>query len=248
MFRIDHNFTPNFRANHSFYWNRRPSVRNCEGPDGCNYDANPETESAQNTDYYGNGFFQRISTHHAHQQFDWIIKHQPAEPLHDRLGSLVHGRQSPLGGRELAAAAVGRDRRSDRRPGHDRRGTPDDAVRRRHRPVHAHRPRRLAAVRLREERSLAVLERPHLGEGAPHAEDRLRVPPSQLPVARLGAGSRRPATSRSIVSAPPGSTPPATTSRRRATRLPRSSWGRFTTPIRTSTSSRPSGRPIPGSG
>jgi hypothetical protein len=74
MFRIDHNFTPNFRANHSFYWNRRPSVRNCEGPDGCNYEANPETESAQNTDYYGNGFFQRISTHHAHQQFDWIIK------------------------------------------------------------------------------------------------------------------------------------------------------------------------------
>ena len=73
MFRIDHNFSPNFRANHSFYWNRRPSVRNCEGVDGCNYDANPETESAQNTDYYGNGFFQRISTHHAHQQFDWII-------------------------------------------------------------------------------------------------------------------------------------------------------------------------------
>ena len=34
----------------------------------------PEKESAQNTDYYGSGFFQRISTHHAHQQFDWIIK------------------------------------------------------------------------------------------------------------------------------------------------------------------------------
>jgi hypothetical protein len=74
MFRIDHGFTPNFRANHSFYWNRRPSVRNCEGPDGCNYDAHPEKNSAQNTDYYGSGFFQRISTHHAHQQFDWIIK------------------------------------------------------------------------------------------------------------------------------------------------------------------------------
>ena len=24
MFRVDHNFTPNFRASHSFYWNRRP--------------------------------------------------------------------------------------------------------------------------------------------------------------------------------------------------------------------------------
>jgi hypothetical protein len=74
MFRIDHNFVPNFRSNFSFYWNHRPSVRNCEGPDGCNYEFDPEKESAQNTDYYGNGFFQRISTHHAHQQFDWILK------------------------------------------------------------------------------------------------------------------------------------------------------------------------------
>ncbi len=73
MFRIDQNFTRNFKASHSFYWNRRPSVRNCESVDGCNYENNPETASDQNTDYYGNGFFQRISTHHAHQQFDWII-------------------------------------------------------------------------------------------------------------------------------------------------------------------------------
>jgi hypothetical protein len=74
MFRIDHNFSPNFRANHSFYWNRRPSVRNCEGVDGCNYETNPEKEPEGNVNYYGNGFFQRISTHHAHQQFDWIIR------------------------------------------------------------------------------------------------------------------------------------------------------------------------------
>jgi Carboxypeptidase regulatory-like domain len=74
MFRIDHNFVPNFRSNFSFYWNRRPSVRNCEGVDGCNYQFDPEKESARNTEYYGGGFFQRISTHHAHQQFDWILK------------------------------------------------------------------------------------------------------------------------------------------------------------------------------
>ena len=54
MFRIDHSFTPNFRANHSFYWNRRPSVRNCEGPDGCNYDAHPD-RIGPNTDYYAAG-------------------------------------------------------------------------------------------------------------------------------------------------------------------------------------------------
>ena len=74
MFRIDHNFTPNVRASHSFYWNRRPSVRNCGEVAGCTVEFDPEKESAQNTDYYGNGFFQRISTHHAHQQFDWVIR------------------------------------------------------------------------------------------------------------------------------------------------------------------------------
>ena len=73
MGRLDHNFTPAFKASTSFYWNRRPSVRNCEGVDGCNYETNPESEPEGNTNYYGSGFFQRISTHHAHQQFDWVI-------------------------------------------------------------------------------------------------------------------------------------------------------------------------------
>lgn len=74
MFRIDHNFTPNVRASHSFYWNRRPSIRNCGEVAGCTVQSDPESEPQNNTDYYGNGFFQRISTHHAHQQFDWIIR------------------------------------------------------------------------------------------------------------------------------------------------------------------------------
>jgi len=74
MFRIDQNFTPNFRASFSFYWNRRPSVRNCGEVAGCDVPNDPETQSALNTEYYGDGFFQRISTQHAHQQFDWIIR------------------------------------------------------------------------------------------------------------------------------------------------------------------------------
>jgi hypothetical protein len=73
MFRVDQNITSAFKSSFSFYWNRRPSVRNCEGVDGCNYEFNPEKEPEKNVNYYGNGFFQRISTHHAHQQFDWII-------------------------------------------------------------------------------------------------------------------------------------------------------------------------------
>ena len=33
-----------------------------------------ELEPEKNNTYYGAGFYQRISTHHAHQQFDWVIR------------------------------------------------------------------------------------------------------------------------------------------------------------------------------
>ncbi len=72
-FRVDHNFTPNFRMSQTFYWNHRPSIRNCGEVAGCNASHSGETSPQLNTDYYGNGFYQRIVTHHAHTQFDWII-------------------------------------------------------------------------------------------------------------------------------------------------------------------------------
>ncbi|MGH9370224.1 MAG: carboxypeptidase-like regulatory domain-containing protein, partial [Vicinamibacterales bacterium] len=72
--RVDHNFTPNFRMSHSFYWNRRPSIRNCGEVQGCNSQFDGELEPDKNNTYYGAGFYQRISTHHAHQQFDWVIR------------------------------------------------------------------------------------------------------------------------------------------------------------------------------
>ncbi|HEY1302913.1 MAG TPA: TonB-dependent receptor, partial [Vicinamibacterales bacterium] len=74
MARVDHNFSKSFRGSTSFYWNHRPSIRNCGEVAGCTVPNNPETEPQKNTDYYGNGFFQRISTQHLHQQFDWIVK------------------------------------------------------------------------------------------------------------------------------------------------------------------------------
>ena len=74
MFRADHGFTPNFRMSHSFYWNRRPSIRNCGEVGGCTTPNDGETAPETNDTYYGAGFYQRISTHHAHQQFDWVIK------------------------------------------------------------------------------------------------------------------------------------------------------------------------------
>jgi hypothetical protein len=74
MGRVDHVFTPNFKMSHSFYWNRRPSIRNCGEVAGCTTQFDGETTPEKNNTYYGNGFYQRISTHHAHQQFDWVIR------------------------------------------------------------------------------------------------------------------------------------------------------------------------------
>jgi hypothetical protein len=73
-FRIDHEFTPNFRMSESFYWGHRPSIRNCGEVAGCVTQFDGQTEPQKNTNYYGNGFYQRITTHHTHTQFDWIIR------------------------------------------------------------------------------------------------------------------------------------------------------------------------------
>jgi hypothetical protein len=74
LFRVDHAFTPNFRMSESFYWGHRPSIRNCGEVAGCVVKYDGETSPQKNTDYYGNGFYQRIATQHAHTQFDWIIR------------------------------------------------------------------------------------------------------------------------------------------------------------------------------
>jgi Carboxypeptidase regulatory-like domain len=73
-FRVDHSFSPTFRMSESFYWGHRPSIRNCGEVAGCSTQFNGETEPQKNTSYYGNGFYQRIATHHTHTQFDWIIR------------------------------------------------------------------------------------------------------------------------------------------------------------------------------
>lgn len=70
LFRVDHQFTDKFKTASSFYWPARPAIRNCGEVLGCTPTFDPE----QNPNYYGNGFQQRISTQHATQQFDYIIK------------------------------------------------------------------------------------------------------------------------------------------------------------------------------
>ncbi len=74
LFRVDHQFNEKFKMSTSFYWPRRPAIRHCAHIQGCFAPYDPETQSAQNTGYIGQGFFQRIATHHATQQFDAIIR------------------------------------------------------------------------------------------------------------------------------------------------------------------------------
>jgi len=73
LVRLDHSFSPKFKAMFSGYYNNRPSVRNCGGAQGCTVANDPLSSSASNTDYIGEGFTQRIYTTHAHTQWDWII-------------------------------------------------------------------------------------------------------------------------------------------------------------------------------
>ena len=164
MFRVDQNFTPAFKSSTSFYWNRRPSVRNCEGVDGCNYEFDPEKESAKNTDYYGSGFFQRISTHHAHQQFDWIISNNLLSH------STIAWDRWFMGGNHLSAGANWPQRLWQGTASPTGGIVAQDAGRRRCDSTAAAFPTRPSGsrdgrIRLREERSLAVLERRHVVKG-----------------------------------------------------------------------------------
>lgn len=74
VFRVDHQWTDKFKTTTSFFWPFRPSIRNCGELQGCNFRYDPRVSPEKNTDYIGIGFYQRIATHHATQQFDYIIK------------------------------------------------------------------------------------------------------------------------------------------------------------------------------
>jgi len=65
--RVDQAFGAKFNMSTSVNANTRPSLRECASfSEGCNY-TNP-------ADYFGQGFFQDITTRTVHQQFNWIIK------------------------------------------------------------------------------------------------------------------------------------------------------------------------------
>ena len=65
--RVDQAFGNNFNMSTSVNANTRPSLRQCASfSQGCNF-TSPST-------YFGEGFFQDITTRTVHQQFNWIIK------------------------------------------------------------------------------------------------------------------------------------------------------------------------------
>jgi hypothetical protein len=65
--RVDQAFGPHFSMSTSVNANTRPSLRQCANfSEGCNF-TNP-------ADYFGQGFYQDITTRTVHQQFDWIIR------------------------------------------------------------------------------------------------------------------------------------------------------------------------------
>lgn len=74
MFRLDHQWTDKLKSTTSFFWPHRPSIRNCGEVQGCNFVNDPRVAPEKNDTYIGIGFVQRIATHHATQQFDYIIK------------------------------------------------------------------------------------------------------------------------------------------------------------------------------
>ena len=140
----------------------------------------------KNNTYIGEGFYQRISTHHAHQQFDWIIRNNLLNHSTVAWDRWFMGGNSLSAGVGLAAAALGRQ---PGRPARQHRGPAGVHLRRQH--SLQHRRTELAELRLREERPLAVLGRSHLGQGQAHGEVRRRVSTPHLPEPRMGDQHRR---------------------------------------------------------
>ena len=134
------------------------------GPRAAASPNDPLSDSASNTDYIGEGFTQRIYTQPRPHPVGLDHQQQPDEPLHRGLGPLVHGRRQPLVGRELAGEDVGLP--AAERPRPRGRGAAADQLRRQH-PLQRARLW-LAVLRVREERPLAVLHRPGVGQGPEH--------------------------------------------------------------------------------
>lgn len=74
LLRIDHTFNDKLSMSDTFYLNKRPRTAHCGGPGGCNTQADGQNSPQDNTNYIGQGFFQRITNRYDHLQFSWVLK------------------------------------------------------------------------------------------------------------------------------------------------------------------------------
>ena len=74
LLRGDHTFNDKFRMSNTWYTNNRPRIAHCGGPGGCDVPNDPATSPGKNDTYIGQGFFQLITNHYDHLQFDYIVK------------------------------------------------------------------------------------------------------------------------------------------------------------------------------
>lgn len=74
LFRVDHSFNNKFKMSNTYYQNYRPRVARCGGPGHCDTKFDGLNQSAKNDTYVGDGFYQLITNHYEHLQFDWVVK------------------------------------------------------------------------------------------------------------------------------------------------------------------------------
>jgi hypothetical protein len=74
LLRLDHTFNDKFSMSNTYFQNLRPRIAHCGGPGGCNTLHNGETSPQLNDTYIGQGFYQKITNHFDHLQFNWVIK------------------------------------------------------------------------------------------------------------------------------------------------------------------------------
>ena len=200
MFRVDQNFTPDFKSSTSFYWNRRPSVRNCEGVDGATTSSIPRRSRPRTpiTTVAGSSSASPRTMRTSSSTGSSATTCWSTPRSRGTAGSwgAITCRQGRTG-----RAAVAGNRQSDRRYLAQDAGRPrcdSTAAASPTRPSGS----RMAAVRLREERSLAVLERRHVRGRHTIKGDSS----SAITTSRPAAGAEGPwrATSTSTASAPAG--------------------------------------------
>lgn len=74
LMRFDHTFNNKFSISNTYYENIRPRTAHCGGPQGCTSSHNGQTDPQANSDYIGQGFFQRITNHFDHVQINYVIR------------------------------------------------------------------------------------------------------------------------------------------------------------------------------